>query len=76
MRSAMAARLPPLGDDRIQAPGLQRPRQGLARVDEVAAAVVFLLSEVFGYEIAMLVGRVGPHLTPDLVSELKQSLVA
>ena len=29
-----------------------------------------------GYEIAMLVGRVGPHLTPDLISELKQSLVS
>jgi predicted regulator of Ras-like GTPase activity (Roadblock/LC7/MglB family) len=29
-----------------------------------------------GYEIAMLVSRVGPQLTPALVTELKHSLVA
>lgn len=29
-----------------------------------------------GYEIALLVGKVGPQLTPSLVTELKNSLVA
>ena len=29
-----------------------------------------------GYEIAMLVSRVGPHLTPELITELKHSLVS